>query len=142
MACGDGAGAATRPGGCRVSKRTVDLRKINEGLDEIGAMVRSSPELAERTRAMLAGDLPCPALEGAPMPTRMVYTPLRVPEDLVNRAEALAPEIHRLGLLTVGGRATKATVFRYAIAIGLEFLEGKLGVPDAESKAKPKRRGA
>jgi len=125
-------------------KTTTKTTRTRAGLDRIGDVVQGRPELAERTRRMLAGDLPCPDLETDGM-GQMVYVPLRLPEDLVARADALAPRLQRDPRIVAAGRSGRSTVMRLALALGIDALEqGAPAAAPAEPApitGKTKRRG-
>ncbi|MBN1773174.1 MAG: hypothetical protein JXB32_18045 [Deltaproteobacteria bacterium] len=125
-------------------KRTTDVGKVNKGLDRIGGVVQSSPGLAARTRAMLAGDLPCPDLEAEPM-GRMLHVPMRIPERMVARADALIPLLEGDPRLELSGAVVRAKVLRLALAVGLAQLERdtaeRASTAPTAPTAKPKRRG-
>lgn len=53
--------------------------------------------------------------------------PVRVPVDLLSRADALAPgllAVREIGLLA-GGRVSRAAVVRLALSVGLDELTGR-----------------
>lgn len=87
------------------------------------------PDLAGRTRAMLAGELDAPGMEGRKMAGPLFHDTavnLRLPSALLARAEALAPSLADDPLLAAAGRgAGRATVLRLALARGLDALEAE-----------------
>lgn len=80
------------------------------------------PDLAERTNKLLAGNLPCPDLEEETMAERPLES-VRLPADLMARAEALVPLIEKDPELSSFGRVNKSSVVRLALHRGLKNLE-------------------
>jgi len=102
---------------------------IREHLDALRALLDGNPELRERTTAMLAGELPCPDLE-EPMTERPLES-VRLPGDMMARAEALIPAMQKDPELTAFGNVNKSSVVRLALHKGLTLLE---------EQYKPKRK--
>ena len=103
--------------------RVIDLdreRRIRRHLAKLRGLLDADPGLEARTRAMLAGDVPCPDLEG-PMAHDAVVN-LRLPRALLDRAEALVPALEA-DVKLQASRVTRAVVIRLALAKGLEALE-------------------
>lgn len=88
-----------------------------------------NPQLAERTSDMLNGDLPCPDLEEA-MGNDVQIT-LRVPADLLDRADALVPAMEGDDEINTLTRVARSTVLRLALLRGLQNLERKYLKPAA-----------
>lgn len=118
----------------RSSKGVVDLdreRRVRVQLNGLRDLLADDPDLAERTQEMLAGELPCSDLED-----EMTERPLesvRLPSDLMERAEALVPLMKQDGELAAFGRVSKSAVVRLALHRGLVSLE------DQYSKKKGKK---
>ena len=103
--------------------RTVDLareRRIRRHLARLRGLLEADPGLEARTRGMLAGEIPCPDLED-PMAHDAAVN-LRLPQALLDRAEALVPALEADPKLQAS-RVTRAVVIRLALAKGLEALE-------------------
>lgn len=94
-------------------------RGIRGSLDELRALLASDPDLAARTAAMLDGELPCPALEEPMDPTLTI----RLPEEIMARADALIPALEADPAIRAHGRVTRSTAIRIAILRGLDALE-------------------
>lgn len=107
--------------------KPIDLdreRRVRAHLDELRAMLAGNPDLAERTNDMLAGDLPCPDLEEETMAERPLES-VRLPADLMARAEALVPLMEKDPELSAFGRVNKSSVIRLALHRGLLNLEAE-----------------
>ena len=105
--------------------RPIDLdreRRIRAHLDGLRTLLAGNPRLAERTDNMLAGDLPCPDLEEETMAERPLES-VRLPADLMARAEALLPLMEKDPELSSFGRVNKSSVVRLALHRGLLNLE-------------------
>jgi len=105
--------------------RVVDLareRRIRRHLAKLRGLLDADPGLDERTRAMLAGEIPCPDLE-EPMAHDAAVN-LRLPQALLDRAEALVPALEA-DVKLQASRVTRAVVIRLALARGLEALEAE-----------------
>ncbi len=109
----------------------VDLareRRIRAALDELRALLDADPALAERTRAMLAGELPCPDLEEKETMPNDAAINLRVPKDVLSRADALMPALAQDPMLQAAGRGvSRSVVLRLAVLRGLDSLEAEYG---------------
>lgn len=93
-------------------------------LDALAARLRADSALAERTLAMLRGELECPDLEEPPVRDE-VPTSVRLPGDLVKRLDALIPRLERVPALAALGPLTRSRVLRLALVTGIETLEVK-----------------
>jgi hypothetical protein len=87
---------------------------------------------------MLRGELACPDMEADDM-VRMLHVPMRIPEKMVERADALLP------LLTDDPRfedtgIDRAKLLRKALAIGLAQLERDVAVVVPERAARTSKR--
>lgn len=91
----------------------VDLgreRRIRAALRELGALLESGAVDGERTRAMLAGELPTMTKDAA--------TTLRLPADLMARANKLAER-----LAGPDGKPSRSAALRVALERGIASLE-------------------
>lgn len=100
--------------------RVVDLareRRICAAVAELRALVAGGAVDADRTRAMLAGEL-----EARPVSTDPdVSTSLRLPGSLLSRADALAAVLPG----PPGSKLTRSGVIRAALERGLTALEAE-----------------
>lgn len=117
----------------------VDLareRRVRGLVDDLRGMLAADPHLDARTRAMLSGTLPCPALE-ATMPRDSVNDAsvnLRLPTAVLRRVEALQTAlVEQDPMLRAVGNVTQAAVLRLALVWGLDALEAKY--PPSDSPA-------
>jgi predicted DNA-binding protein len=99
-------------------------RRIRGKIAELGALLTSGKVDPDRTRAYLAGEL-----EGPPMDSADLATSIRLPGDLVARADALA---ERRAVL-LGERASRSAVLRLAIERGIAALEREAAELEAPS---------
>ncbi|MCZ7649606.1 MAG: ribbon-helix-helix domain-containing protein [Planctomycetota bacterium] len=107
----------------------VDLARARAAEERLAELLTEKPHLAERTAAMLAGDLPCPDLddeEEAP-PMRRSQTPVnvRLPDTMLARLDALAPLVGTAAELAMVDKVTRSDVLRLAVLKGLEQLEAE-----------------
>ena len=109
-------------------RKPVDLARVRAAEERLAELVAANPQLAARTAAMLAGDLACPDLdqEDRPKMTTTKTTTLRLPPDLVTRADALVPQAGRAAELGTMTRITRSDVLRLALLRGLAVLEREL----------------
>lgn len=102
------------------------LRALDARMRDL--IATGDPELETRTRAVLAGELAAPDLTEEAMALHDRNVNLRLPHDLLERAEHLAPALAADPTLAAAGRgATRATVLRLAIVHGLNALEAQFG---------------
>ena len=113
--------------------RASDRGGVNAALDLMSAEIHGKPEAAARLAAMLSGALRCPDMEADEM-GKMKHVPMRLPEQMVERLDALVPLLEDDRRMEVGGEVDRAKVIRLALSIGLEQLE-------RDTAAKSKRRG-
>ena len=116
---------------------TLDLARtlaVRRQFADLRALLDGDPKLAERTRAVLAGELSCPELEDPKMNGADEQISIRVPEGTQDRAEALIPALDGEAEFRAF-RCTKSAILRLAIMRGLDLLESEHG------KAGGKRRG-
>ena len=111
----------------------VDLAAVRAAEARLDRLLADHPELRDRTAAMLAGDLPCPDLEEPMAVTRNPQSPvnIRLPQSLLDRADALVPVAGQAPELATQTTITRADVLRLAVLRGLAALEAEL----APSKA-------
>ena len=87
------------------------LRRLDAGL---GELLTRRPDLADRTRAMLAGELPALDLEDR-MGTNDTGVSLRLPTSAVERAAALVEDLAADPMLQGAARGvTRSVVLRLA----------------------------
>lgn len=100
--------------------RRVNLPRARRALDALDATLAANPggTPPARTAAFLAGDLPADPVE-KPMTEQQA---VKIPLDLLERADALIPAIEARPDLRAYGRASRATVVRLALARGLDAL--------------------
>lgn len=67
---------------------------------------------------------------------RTVLTPIRLPTELIDKAEEMLPRVAPDPEVAAVGRVTRTSVLRMALANGLKTMEWKYG-PKSEP---PKRR--
>jgi hypothetical protein len=91
-------------------------RRLRGLLGEWGALLAAGAVEAGRTEALLAGTLEAAA------PMDETPTTLRLPRDLLDRAERLAED----GLGT-GARVSRSLVLRRAVELGLDALDSAAG---------------
>lgn len=106
---------------CPTGSRTPNGEAL---LDALAAQLRADPTLAERTMAMLAGDLACPAPENSNVRDE-IPTSVRLPADLVKRLDALIPKLERVPALAALGALTRSKVLRLALVRGVDALEAE-----------------
>ena len=102
-----------RRGGRSSAAPPVDLgreRRIRAAVRELGTLLESGAVDGERTRAMLAGELPTMTKDAA--------TTLRLPTDLLARVDKLAER-----LAGPDGKPSRSAALRVAIERGTAALE-------------------
>lgn len=106
----------------------IDLARVRAAEDRLAARLAANPALAERTAAMLTGELPCPDLENEvrPMQTEALRNAnVRLSDDALARAVALVPKVAVRSELAAAGRVTRSDVLRLAVLRGLEAIEAE-----------------
>lgn len=68
--------------------------------------------------------------------SRTVLTPLRLPAELIDKAEALLPLVAADPAVTAVGRVTRSSVLRMALANGLKAMEWKYAPPPPPPKGR------
>ena len=108
--------------------QVVDLVRVQAVLARMDARLAANPELAARTAAMLAGDLPAPDLDPEDRPTMTPPSPvnIRLPQAIIDRLDALVPQAGRAAELATMTRITRSDVLRLALLRGLAALELEL----------------
>jgi hypothetical protein len=114
-----------------------DLTRARAAEERLAARLRQQPDLAARTARLLDGN---PSVET--METLMVEpfekpTQLRLPREVLARAEALVPILAENPELRALGRLSKTAVLRLAVLHGLEVLEQRYR---GKAKSKSHRR--
>ncbi len=102
--------------------RPVDLARVRAALARADALVASGALDPDRTARWWTGELP----EGPEMATDDVPTSVRIPADLLRRAEALAPKLARSADVRAmaGPRGvSRSVVLRLAVERGICILE-------------------
>jgi hypothetical protein len=117
--------------------KPIDLTRARAAEDRIAARLRQQPELAARTAQFLADNPSVAMMETVMVDPFEKPTQLRLPRDLLRRAEALVPVLAEDPELRALGRMTKTAVLRLALVHGLEALEQRYR---RSSGAKGKRR--
>ena len=110
--------------------KVVDISRVRYALARLEEHLEAHPELkCERTAAFLAGEL-----EGADEPRGedMAQKVVKIPEDLFNRAAALAERMAEAPELVAASRKGAAAVIRVALDMGLQRLERKYAPNDEE----------
>ncbi|GMV98825.1 MAG: hypothetical protein AMXMBFR83_31730 [Phycisphaerae bacterium] len=107
----------------------IDLARVRAAEERLAARLAANPALAERTAAMLTGELPCPDLdeeEVRPMQTEALRNAnVRLSDDALARAVALVPKVAVRSELAAAGRVTRSDVLRLAVLRGLDALEAE-----------------
>jgi hypothetical protein len=114
-------------------RRPTDLpreRRIRAAFATLKQALEGNPALARRTRAVLAGRLPAPDLEGPTM-SNDEQVAIRLSTALLSRSEKLAQRL-ATDPSHSAYRVSRSAVLRMALVRGLEVLE-------AEQAAKGKR---
>ena len=150
----DGAQRVERSGGMKEKgKKTVNLPRVRAALGRIERVLTEHPDLRERTVKFFSGELPGGLEDEMPRGRAgMRALTIRLPEDLLAKAEEMAPRLQAQreeknpDARITGRSATAADVVRVALQRGIMALDVEL--PPAgrggKSKAKPKagsRRG-
>lgn len=104
----------------------ADVRAAEERIAEV---LTNHPEAAERTAAFLERE---PTMEELMAAQRFDKpTPLRLDQEILERADALIPSVGKRPEFQAIGRVTRASVLRLAILRGLAELE---------AEAKPRKK--
>lgn len=119
----------------------IDLQRANRALGRLADMLRADPAMADRAARWMRGDL----TGGSHMPTPGKRA-IRLPDELMNRADRLVPLLQRdPELLAIGARVSTSLVLRLAIVRGLDALEREYDefsplhlTPDRKPRPKPR----
>lgn len=104
----DDRGAPSSAGRVR-PRRPLD---VTAALDRLAELVNDNPERRQRFDAWLEE-----------LPVADVQTAIRLPQAVLDRADALVEKLAADPVLTAMGGPTRSGVLRLAIALGLEQLE-------------------
>lgn len=113
-------------------------RRINQSTAKLKKMLSDNPRLAERTKAMLAGDLPCPDLENQPM-VKEKQLSMRIDPELIERADNILPHMANDPKLKAFS-ISRSTVLRTALSLGLDRLEGQYPESITTEPEKPRTK--
>lgn len=108
-------------------------RRIRRIVGEVGDLMNADPGLAERTRAMLRGDLDAPDLNPREAPMAETKQPrnVRLPPELLARVDAYAQRLQREN---PGVRVTQGAAIRQLLTLALD-------ADDATRKRRSRRSG-
>lgn len=98
-------------------------RRIRGLMTDLRRMFAASPGLAQRTGAMLRGELAAPDLEEEQMVNEMQLS-VRLPEDLLKRLEKMETKMAKNPELAAF-RVSRQSVLRLALMRGLDVLEAE-----------------
>jgi len=101
-------------------------RRIRAGFAKLKEMLARDPELARRTHAALTGRLAAPDLEEVTDVSNEEQVSIRLPTDLLDRAEKLAQQFARDPSHASVYRVSRAAALRMALLRGVEALEADL----------------
>lgn len=111
--------------------KAVDLQAVGDALATIRRTLREHPEVRERTAALFAGDPTTGDLDALrPLEESMATLraiPVRLPEALVARLDALVPLLADEPELATKGTITRSDALRLCVLRGLEVLEAEHG---------------
>lgn len=109
---------------------TARERRNTERLDRVADALRNNPTLAARTGAMLRGEVDAPGLRGPRMPNKQTHANdwvmVRLPRDLVHRAEALWESLTEDRRVKLAGRRSATTATRLLLLRAIEAAESQL----------------
>ncbi len=111
-------------------RRPIDLERARAAEEDLRATLAANPEVRERTARFLSGEL-----KGGPMAQE--GQPVRVPGELLDRADKLVPILSTDPELRAWGRVSRASVIRLALLRELEVLERRA----VKTEANGNRRG-
>lgn len=105
-------------------------RRNAQRLDRVALALRDNPNLAARTGAMLRGELDAPDLREPTMPKKEPkyansWVMVRLPRDLVNRAEALWDSLTEDRRVKLAGRRSATTATRLLLLHAIERAEAR-----------------
>jgi hypothetical protein len=105
-------------------------RRNAQRLDRIALALRDNPNLAARTGAMLRGELEAPDLREPSMPKKEpkyanTWVMVRLPRDLVQRAEALWESLTEDRQVKLAGRRSATSATRLLLLRAIESAEAR-----------------
>jgi len=107
--------------------KAVDLQAVGNALAVIRRTLTEHPEVRERTAALFAGDPTTGDLDALSTQENAMATlhpiPVRLPEALVARIDALVPLLADEPELATKGTVTRSDALRLCVLRGLEVLE-------------------
>lgn len=116
---------------------TVDLKVVGDALATIRRTLREHPEVRQRTAALFAGDPTTGDLDALSTQEDAMATlraiPVRLPEALVARLDALVPLLADEPELATKGNVTRSDALRLCVLRGLEVLEAEHGGPQDDT---------
>ena len=119
--------------------KAVDLQAVGNALETIRRTLREHPEVRERTAALFAGDPTTGDLDALrPQEENMATLraiPVRLPEALVDRLDALVPLLADAPELAMKANVTRADALRLCVLRGLEVLEAEHETPKGTRRA-------
>ncbi len=105
-------------GGCVSKPESIRARRIRANLDRLTELVGADSRLSGRLSEHLEDEM------------AKAYAPVKLPPDLLDRAEALRPYLDKRRDLIAYGRLTRTAVIRLALVRGLDDLERELVARD------------
>ena len=93
---------------------SLRARRIRANLDRLTELARADGAMADRLSEHLEDEM------------AKAYAPVKLPPDLLDRAEALRPYLDKRRDLIAYGRLTRTAVIRLALVRGLADLERQL----------------
>jgi hypothetical protein len=105
-------------------------RRNAQHLDRVALALRNNPNLAARTGAMLRGELKAPDLREPTMPKKEPkyansWVMVRLPRDLVKRAEAPWESLTEDRRVKLAGRRSATSATRLMLLRAIEAAEAK-----------------
>ena len=102
----------------------IDLTHARSALDQLRAILEAHPNVMERTARFLASEPTAATLEAIMADRR--DTPVRIPNVLLDRADALIEPMEKHLDLLAYSRPNRASIIRLALGIGLVDLESRV----------------
>lgn len=119
--------------------KAVDLQAVGNALAVIRQTLTEHPEVRQRTAAFLAGDPTEGDLDALrPQEENMATLraiPVRLPEPLVDRIDALVPLLGDAPELATAANVTRSDALRLCVLRGLEVLEAEHETPKGTRRA-------
>ena len=120
-----------------MKKQPVDLQKVRKDIQEIEQILTEHPEIRERTRAYLQGELE----EGDSIMANETQVTIRLPQVILDEAENLVEIIGQDIDVSAIADVSRSTVLRMALAEGLKVLKRKYRGGTHKASSPAKRRG-